>query len=250
MKTYFITSDIHSFYTIFHETLISKGFDVNNKNHILIICGDAFDRGSESRQLLNFIYKLHKQNRLIYIRGNHEDLLEDCLLQIEARVNISQHHWLNGTLDTISQISGINKHDIVCGVYNYKKDIESKFKKYFEIINNSLDYFELQNYIFVHGWIPHVRDYNNLKKCSKQEWSCARWSNGMSDWNSGWYYKNKTIVCGHWHTSYGNYRFHGIGSGEFTEDADFGIFKDEGIIALDASTAYTNKVNILVLDNV
>ena len=92
MKTYFITSDIHSFYTIFYETLISKGFDVNNKNHILIICGDAFDRGSESRQLLDFIYKLHKQNRLIYIRGNHEDLLEDCLFQIEARVNISQHH--------------------------------------------------------------------------------------------------------------------------------------------------------------
>lgn len=62
--------------------------------------------------------------------------------------------------------------------------------------------------------------------------------------------ENKTIVCGHWHTSFGNYNYHHKGSGEFEEDSDFGIFEDKGIIALDACTAFSKKVNILKLENV
>ena len=92
MKTYFVTSDIHSFYNLFHKALIEKGFDINNKDHILIICGDCFDRGNESKELLDFIYDLYKQDRLIYIKGNHEDLLEECLYQVENKLNISSYH--------------------------------------------------------------------------------------------------------------------------------------------------------------
>lgn len=248
MKTYFITSDIHSFYTIFIEELLAKGFDPNNKDHILIICGDAFDRGNEANLLLDFLYDMHNQRRLIYIKGNHEDLLEDCLFQIEARVNISQHHWLNGTLDTVSQVSEINKYDIVCGVYDYKKDIEPKFKKYFELMKCALNYYEIKDYIFVHGWIPHIRNYENLKKCSADEWSYARWSNGISDWKSGWYYKDKTIVCGHWHVVEFNKNLHNTGSGKFDNKGDFLPFIDNGIIALDATTAFSKQINVIIIN--
>jgi len=44
------------------------GFDLNNEEHILIICGDLFDRGSESSKLYEFIKSLQKERRIL-IRG-------------------------------------------------------------------------------------------------------------------------------------------------------------------------------------
>ena len=70
----------------------------------------------------------------------------------------------------------------------------------------------------------------------------------MEDWYNGWRFKDKIIVCGHWNTSFGNYKYHHIGSGEFQQDSSFEPFIDEGIIALDACTAYSKKINILVID--
>ena len=40
MKKYFIVTDVHSFYKIMLDTLNVKGFDVNNNEHYLILCGD------------------------------------------------------------------------------------------------------------------------------------------------------------------------------------------------------------------
>ncbi len=68
MKKYFITSDTHSFYNELIEELNNKGFDVNNKDHIIIMCGDLFDRGSESLKLYEFIKSLPKERRIL-IRG-------------------------------------------------------------------------------------------------------------------------------------------------------------------------------------
>ena len=62
-----MASDIHSFYTPFIKELNKTGFDLNNEEHILIICGDLFDRGSESLKLYEFI-KTQKERRIL-IRG-------------------------------------------------------------------------------------------------------------------------------------------------------------------------------------
>lgn len=243
MKTYFVTSDIHSFYNLFHKALIEKGFDINNKDHILIICGDCFDRGDESLNLLNFIYELYKQNRLIYIKGNHEDLLEECLNQLELKVNISSYHIYNKTIDTIAQITEVNKYDLICGVYNYKKDIQSKFKKYFEI--PKLNYYRLNNYLFVHGWIPDNLYIISDLDSEELDWYNARWTNGILAWKERKYFNGITIVCGHWHCSYGNFNYHNKGSSDIGPDADFNPFIDDGIIALDACTAYSKKCNVI-----
>ena len=55
MKKYFIVSDAHSFYEILIKELNKFGFDMNNQDHVLILCGDLFDRGSESIKIYNFI---------------------------------------------------------------------------------------------------------------------------------------------------------------------------------------------------
>ncbi len=68
MKKYFVVSDIHSFYKPFINELTRKGFDACNNEHVLIVCGDLFDRGSESLKLYEFIKSLPKERRII-IRG-------------------------------------------------------------------------------------------------------------------------------------------------------------------------------------
>ena len=66
-------------------------------------------------------------------------------------------------------------------------------------------------------------------------------------WKMGVKEKDKTIVCGHIHSSYGHFNLHGEGE-EFGEDMNSGIFYDEGIISLDACTAYTGRVNVLTIE--
>ena len=90
------------------------------------------------------------------------------------------------------------------------------------------------------------------RSADKEDWHEARWLNGMRYAFDGIIEPGKTIVCGHWHTSYGhtirkiretkNYSL-----SEFDEDADFSIFYDNGIIAIDACTAYSGFCNCLHL---
>ena len=247
MKIYFVTSDIHGFFNELKTALDNNGFDINNEDHILIICGDAFDRGNQAFELFEFIYDLSKQDRLTYIRGNHEDLLMDCLEQLISCQRISYHHITNGTLSTISQFTGINSYDLQCGFYSVD-DLNRRITPFVNFINKkTINYFSLYDYVFVHGWVPYILEKDKIRIDLDAEdfmWKNARWDNGMLDWKNGITIKDKTIVCGHWHTSFGNFRYHNKGSGEFTDDACFDVFEDKGIIALDACTAHTHKINI------
>lgn len=246
MKEYFVCSDIHGFYDTFFTSLINAGFDYYNPNHYIIICGDIFDRGSQAKELLKFLLEFQQLGRLVLIRGNHEDLLEACLEQLYARVNVSEHHWRNQTVDTIAQLTGLNKYDLMCGVYE-SDVLKDRLKPYFELVSKAVDYYEIDNYIFVHGWIPvscegvyytYDKDWRNA---SKSAWEKARWYNGMDMAHNGIIEENKTIVCGHWHTGYGHYYLHNEGE---TQYDSFDVYIDKGIVALDACTAYSNKINI------
>ena len=58
----------------------------------------------------------------------------------------------------------------------------------------------------------------------------------------------KTIVCGHWHASYGHSKIHRKCT-EFGPDAIFAPFNDKGIMALDACTAHSGFVNCVVIED-
>ena len=233
---YFVTSDIHSYYSIFRKALDEKGFDINNSEYKLIICGDLFDRGDEAQELLDFLLSL-PEDRLILIRGNHEDLFESCLYQLEHKQEISYHHWRNKTLDTISQLTGISLIDLVSQNYDFEVDIKSKLDAYFKLVNRALDYYELNDYVFVHGWVPlETEDWRN------GNWENARWTNGIDMALRGYILPDKTIVCGQWSTSYG-----WSITEEIEDYSKFDIFRYNGLIALDGCTAYSGQCNILTI---
>ena len=248
MKTLFCLADVHSFYDEMIEALNEEGYDINNPDHIIIHCGDLLDRGPKPIECLKFINNI-PDNRKILIRGNHEDLLEEVF----DRGKFLWHDIQNGTMKTIYKIANIDRWENDFSDYMaITKCMENdEVKKY---LNSLVDFFELENYIFVHGWLPEVGKDNlilSLKYDNWREgdWKKAGWLNGMEQWSHGRILKNKTVVCGHWHTSWGHSRLHNLGvefKNKYTDsekEEHFEPFIDNGIIALDACAVYSGKIN-------
>lgn len=249
MPKFFVTSDTHSYYTAFKKALDEAGFDQNNKDHWLIICGDVFDRGPESVEILHFIMSLERK---ILVKGNHDILLEDCCMREYAYM----HDASNGTKRTIQDIGrGEDFAECCCITWG-------KLARYRELLVN---YFETQNYIFVHSWIPtnvvyndaskmwHVRGkehtYNSdWRNASQEEWNEAMWGNSFDMYLLDLNQTGKTIVFGHWHCSTGH-KMLGHCKSEFGADAIWEPCYAEGIIGIDRCTAYTNEVNVVVIED-
>ena len=54
---YFVSSDIHGFYKEWQKALRNKGYDKNNPNHCIVLCGDILDRGRQPKQIINYILR-------------------------------------------------------------------------------------------------------------------------------------------------------------------------------------------------
>lgn len=227
---------------------------------MFVSLGDLLDRGPQSIECLKFIESLDK-TRKILIRGNHEDLLERCL----KRKQFKQYDYGNGTVSTVMDLSEIyfrESHDL-SKIFDYA----ASNKLYKNYMSSLQDYAEIGNNIFVHGWIPcnvddpnmyHSRNlhYEFDENWREGNWIRARWFNGMDAWNNGIKVENKIIYCGHWHTSWGHHFLHNDGA-EWENPrstnpehriAKFDPFIDKGIVALDACTARSRKVNCFVLE--
>lgn len=254
MIKYFIFSDVHSFYDELMYALNNVGFDKNNPEHIIVSCGDLLDRGPKPIQCLKFVNSLPNERKIL-IRGNHEDLMEEAL----SRKQFLYHDYHNGTVQTALDLSGygltiFDESDVFDEMKNHKD--------YNEYINSIIDYYEDDKHIFVHGWIPcdmertHEVKYTFDENWHKGDWGKARWINGMDAWNQGIRVDGKTIYCGHYHTSWGHSKIH-KSSPEWDNKystnpehrkANFEPFIDEGICAIDACTAYSHKVNVVVIE--
>ena len=240
----FCCSDLHSFYTATKEALDAAGFDPNNEEHWLIVCGDCFDRGDESEQLFQYIMSLERK---ILVKGNHDLLLEDlCMREFPY-----SHDFSNGTAKTVYDLGSSPAFDECC------RKTWDRLAAYRATLVNC---FETENYIFVHSWIPTtIHDTDTLNKHYKyredwrnavtQEWEEAMWGNPFFKAQEGMNKTGKTIVFGHWHCSAGWSKTEG--RSEFDRDARWDIYHnaEQGIIAIDRCTAYTGKVNVLVLED-
>ena len=51
----FACSDIHGFYKEFKEALVKSGFEENNPDHLLIVCGDYWDRGYNPYKIVEYL---------------------------------------------------------------------------------------------------------------------------------------------------------------------------------------------------
>ena len=252
-KKYFATSDVHSFLDELMVALNEKGFDKYNKDHILCVCGDLFDRGTQPQQLFEFVKELQAQDRLIYVRGNHEDLLFDCMTEIRCGRIPSSHHFHNKTVETICRLCGQSEwivydptwRDKICEIMQPVLDF---------ITDNCVNYAEIGDYVLVHGWVPCYQGLDDFRDATASDWERARWNNGMEMWkNQKCRVEDRTVVVGHWHCSYG-WSHIDMKYKEFPSPShkdfkySFQPWIKEGIIALDACCAYSGKLNCIVIE--
>ncbi|MBR1496103.1 MAG: metallophosphoesterase [Oscillospiraceae bacterium] len=246
---YYVVSDVHGFYEPLIAALSRAGYFDDAQPHKLVIAGDLFDRGEEAGKMQAFILDLLERDAVILIRGNHEDLFEE--LVVYDRGVMLGHHRSNGTYDTALQLTGF---DLIRALMSPLAFAEAARQTpyYQTILPAARDYYETEHYIFVHGWIPRAVDSANRltymdgwREASEDDWRRARWINGMDAVRTV-KEDGKTIVCGHWHTSYGHSRYEGKGS-MFGKDADFTPYRAPGILAIDACTAYSGMVNCVVI---
>ena len=111
---YYVISDPHGFYTETVAALKDAGYFDDESEHRLVVVGDLLDRGSEANEMVEFMMEQDRLGLLIYVIGNHEDLLVDAL-QTLAKGDVSRvadptaHHYRNGTWNTILQLSGMEE---------------------------------------------------------------------------------------------------------------------------------------------
>lgn len=254
----FVVSDIHSFYTPLIKALDTAGYDKNNEEHWLIVCGDCFDRGPESVKILHFLMSLERK---ILIKGNHELLFEDLC----SREFPYSHDKSNGTVRTVEDLGGSSLPS------EFMDSCQIAWNKTAAYRDLLINYFETEKYIFVHSWIPTLTRYTgkgadkpwyqhdkyyeyneDWRNATEKEWEEAMWGNPFYKAQDGLNKTGKTVVFGHWHCSAGYFLNDKENKySEFGENACWEpyINKEQNIIALDRCTAYTNEVNVIVLED-
>ena len=258
---YFVTSDIHGYFSEFKKALDDAGFDYNNKEHILVVCGDLFDRGSEALEVYKYIKGLPR-NRRILIRGNHDYLFVNLFNKDKPDISDIE----DGTFDTMCQLASCNelsfeelkKKEVIKEVVNFIKGDDFCYYK------------EIGKYIFTHSFIPlgiketctniddpdidedlyydpawrKIDDELLLKKCSYDSaWRKYRAGYFKEEAKNG-----KILVCGHTH----GYEFYRHIDGVVFEgkNYDFSIYKKDDLINLDGNVEKSGKINVLVIDNI
>ena len=233
MKRIVAVSDIHGFYNEMIAALNKVNF--NPETDILVSCGDAMDRGTQPREVIEFFNELPNK---VLICGNHEIFMKQAI----CRKEFLQYDVHNGTMETAYHFCKKKNAWLMndAQILGELRD-DPTYQKYMGLLVN---YFETENYIFVHSWIP---DGNDWKYASQEKWNNAMWGNPFNIASVVGNKTGKTIVHGHWHNSAG-WVAKGIGS-EFGGDACWDICEHDGCIGLDACTAYSRKVNVLVLED-
>lgn len=243
---FFIFSDCHGFADELKRALNEAGFDPNNESHFVIGAGDYLDRGRSPQEVIDFLMELP---RCLLVRGNHTDLLMNCL----QRQFPYDHDWSNGTAQTIL--------DLAPNAKTFPEACVVAYEKVKSFVDSMVNYVELQNHIIVHSWIPfknldglpmyYTRNRKfafdtDWRNAHTSAWEEARWNNPFQLAKMG-LLPEKKIIFGHWGTEL-----------KYAEDEKRKAYKGntrcepyfgDGYIGLDCTTAFSGKVGVVVLED-
>jgi serine/threonine protein phosphatase 1 len=251
-NTYFVFSDVHGEYDDLVAALNEAGYDINNPRHILASCGDNFDRGPDSMQVLRLLRR-RKDN--IWVRGNHEEMLLEAVEKGVDGEFVLFNLLHNGLDATIQSLSGVAMPPTLSAQeINQHIDIARDTAR--SVTGNSLGlilkqlpyYYETKNYIFVHaGFEPNI------------DWNAS--SKDVMLWDIEYSHlpirtTNKTVIIGHHHAARvrKNAADHGyaeqaIGVPWYGNHDENRPVRIGNKIAIDPCSNLTKKVNVLVIED-
>jgi serine/threonine protein phosphatase 1 len=171
----FAVGDIHGCYEKLVELM--KILPWSRKNgDLLLFIGDYVDRGTRSRDVVEFLVKLQKNGGdFVFLKGNHEKMLLDYYVDHKDQML----YVANGGAETIaSYVEGA----IGRKAFELPKD-------HLQFLQSLKLYYETDEYIFVHAGL---RDAVPLPEQSQEDllWIREEFIYSLYDWN-------KRVVFGH-----------------------------------------------------
>ena len=230
---YFVASDIHGHGSEFISLLLGNGFVPNDDGQMLVICGDCFDRGSDNKSLFKFLKNV--KNKVI-IRGNHEDILKNIL----KRGYITVSDIRNGTDVTVEELCGVGSIDGSTGAVEISDYRRRQIEEY---LSQTVDYYETESFVFVHGWIPEPSAVTgDWRNATAYDWGRSRWDSWLQMRDKYWVNK-KLIICGHRSSCFASR------VDSTRREDDYSPYYGEHFIAIDPLTIVSGVINILVLED-
>ena len=250
----FVVSDVHDHFDLMMTALEGCGFDINNGEHRLILCGDAFYSGPQPGELFLFLRSLWERGRLILIYGNHDvELLDNLTARKFTRP--ANRKCAELTVRHLTGREGLSDGELFdeclrLGFTDFLRDVP-------------VWYYESAGYVFTHGFIPTVKkSYRpDWREASEREWRTAasRGDAMLLAMRHGVREPGKTVVCGHYSAA----RCYLMRSAT-PEDWEAKIYKDvsgvpahgflpffgDGFIVIDQSVKKTGFINCLVIEDV
>ena len=261
-KKIFAVSDIHGDFNALISGLEEAGYDENNENHLLISVGDAFDRGEESLAVYEYLKRLSDKGKAIILKGNHTNFLVDYLTGKDIK---PFNYYNNGTKTTLADflhrtdpfeswcmidqnIKEPTYGDFARWISNARLEIMHEYPELLKWLKERPYYYETKHYIFTHGGIDTLASDWHSPYCERYnftDWEALIWDDG-SFFGKSINNTDKTVVIGHFGTNHLR-KMYDTGR----DDAKWSILKrDDGrVIAIDATTIISHKVNVLVIED-
>jgi serine/threonine protein phosphatase 1 len=235
-KKYFVISDIHGYYNEMITALTKSGYDSDDLGHHLIVIGDLFDRGTQSKEVLKYLYQLNKSNKATVILGNHDNFLIELLEEKYLKAIFNIRH--NGTGKTISSLLGKDYTSSI-ELEDIRDEIMKKYPYLLGWLKSLPYYLELGEYIFVHGGIDGKNKNWREGKLRDFIWSRQYDLDPV---------EGKTIVVGHTRIATIRYPGNNYKSLFLEKPEAFDILYDNQKIFIDAFVEISNYINVLTLE--
>lgn len=234
---YFVVSDIHGHFKELIKALKDANYDENNKNEKLIVAGDMFDRGCESREVYEYLFRLSNENKAIIIRGNHEVFLEELFAGNFDRVRFNiKHNGFGKTLRSFVQLFDSLSLEKV------KEYINEHYPKLNSFITNLPYYFETEKYIITHAGLDFSNDDFRIGNWKRAVWTLPEEFFQIDLQNK--YNFNKKVIVGHRFTNrlrsfFGQYN-----------SRDYSIYhhNDGQKIGIDGGVYISKQINVFTFE--
>lgn len=268
-KKLFFISDMHGDYDNTIRCLYNSGYDEKNENHLLVCLGDFTDRGTQSKELIEWLYKLDKEGKAVVLAGNHTKFLIDYLNGSSISPFNYYHNGVDETFASLLErtrpfeswafidmrLDVLNDSAFIHWLKVTKKEINDVYPWLLDWLKSLPRYFESKNYIGVHGAIDtSVEDWRKPKKELYQlkGWNALDFDDGNFIHENIENAKGKTVVAGHFHTYRlrDDYYDKEVNIDDMRNHAILDINDKNGHkIFIDGCTNYTLNVNVLVVED-
>lgn len=194
---YFFVSDIHGKLDKLLDALAAAGF--NAQNDTIVSVGDAFDRGKQNKEVLDFLMGCPHR---ILLWGNHDRRLKE----IACGSLIADYDIQNQTTKTVKDLTyDLIKPEDRGNLWICQNALarNTKLWQYFRECHFAVEFPDL---IATHAWLPTytlVGDYilrldPDWRNLHVKDWDRCIWDETLPKVMSDAAYPEKKLLIGHW----------------------------------------------------